>query len=254
MQHKNKKYKAKSQKSAGPHDLLYGPHAIIECLKLKKRKLRSIYTTKPLPKSWKRVESYLPSRIPNIQYVDRDILARMAGTTDHGGIIALVSHFRYAKALFNPKTKPFILVLDDLQDVRNLGAILRSAYCLGVDGVVLCKMGAAPLTPTVFKTSAGLAEHLNIFVVSNLKATVFQLKRSGYNLYMAVVSKEANAIGMSYKKPLALVIGNEATGIPRDVQELGQAVTLPQTRPDISYNASVAAGILLFLAAHLSHK
>ena len=229
-------------------ELLYGAHPIIEMLKAKKRKLISLYTTKPLPKAWDRIEPHLPKFVPNIQYVSRDILDRMAGTADHNGIVAWVSPFKYCSNVFDPVKKPFILLLDSLQDVRNLGAILRSAYCTGVDGIVMCKTKAAPLTPAAFKASAGLAEHLDIYQTASLKQAVAELKSAGYNFYMAVLNgKDASTV--EYKKPLCLVIGNEASGIAPELQKMGQLVTLKQRTPDISYNASVAAGILMFLVA-----
>lgn len=229
-------------------ELLYGAHPIIEMLKAKKRKLISIYTTKPLPKAWERIAPHLPKFVPNIQYVSRDILDRMSGTTDHNGVVAWVTPFKYATNVFDPVKKPFIVLLDSLQDVRNLGAVLRSAYCIGVDGIVMCKTKAAPLTPAAFKASAGLAEHIDIYQTASLKSAVVELKKAGYNFYMAVLNgKDASTV--EYKKPLCLVIGNEATGITPDLQKMGQAVTLQQRSPDISYNASVAAGILMFLIA-----
>ncbi len=231
------------------YDMIFGPHAIIEMLKANRRKLMAIYTTKPAPKGYDRIVRHLPKRVPNIQYVTRNALDGMAKSTEHGGVIALVSPFPYAKEVFDSKKKPFILLLDGIQDVRNLGAILRSAHCVGVDGVVLCQKGGAPLTPIAFKTSAGLAEYLDVYIAPSAKSAAIELKKAGYNLYMAVIDGK-NALEVQYKKPMCLVIGNEAKGIAKDVQREGTPITLPQKTPEISYNASVAAGILLFNIAH----
>jgi 23S rRNA (guanosine2251-2'-O)-methyltransferase len=227
-------------------ELIYGAHPIIEALRAKRRKLLSIYTTKPLPKAWDRVQKYLPKAVPNIQYVNKDVLDRMAGSTEHNGILAWFSPFKFASKIFDPVKKPFVLLLDSVQDVRNLGAILRSAYCTGVDGIVLCKSHAAPLTPAAFKASAGLAEHLDIYIAPSIKHAAQELKNAGYNLYMAVIDGK-NVLNVEIKKPVCLVIGNEAVGIAKDVVAFGQPITLPQRTPEISYNASVAAGILLFM-------
>jgi 23S rRNA (guanosine2251-2'-O)-methyltransferase len=229
------------------NELIYGAHPIIEVLRAKKRKLVGIYTTKPLPKSWGRVEKYLPKRVLSIQYVSRQVLERMTGTTEHMGIAAWVSPRKYKKEIFDPKKAPFILLLDSVQDVRNLGAILRSAYCTGVDGVILCKKQAAPLTPAALKASAGLAEHLDIHIAPSLKHAVLELKRRGYFLYMTVLENGEDATKVEYKKPACLVIGSEATGITKQIRQYGELITLPQKDPEASYNASVAAGIFLFL-------
>jgi len=229
------------------NELIYGAHPIIEMLRAKKRKLVGIYTTKPLPKSWARVEKYLGKGVPNIQYVSKQILERMTGTPDHMGIAAWVTPRKYKSEIFDPKKAPFILLLDSVQDVRNLGAILRSAYCVGVNGVILCKKQAAPLTPAALKASAGLAEHLEIYITPSLKHAVLELKRRGYNIYMTVLENGKDATTVEYKKPACLVIGSEASGIAKQIREYGELVTLPQKDPEASYNASVAAGIFLFM-------
>lgn len=234
-------------------EMLYGAHPIIEMLKAKRRKLISLYTTKPLPKAWDRIAPYLPKHVGNIQYVTRDVLDRMVGNQDHNGIIAWVSPFKFASNFFDPQKKPFIILLDSLQDIRNFGSILRSAYCTGADGIVICKTKAAPLTPAVFKASAGLAEHLDIYQAASLKHAIAHLKQAGYHFYMAVLDGK-DATKVEYNKPLCLVIGNEAAGISQEIQKMGEAITLSQRTPDISYNASVAAGILMFLISKKIQK
>jgi len=238
--------KVKNKKIEG--EIIYGVHPIIEMLKAGKRKLISLYTTKPFPKGWDRLKKYLPKYVPNIQYVDRGTLAKISGTNEHMGVVAFASPFRYQKNIFDPKKSPFVLLLDSVQDVHNLGAILRSAYCTGVDGIVLLRKGSAPLSPAAIKASAGLAEHLNIYLSPSLKNAVIELKKRGYSMYMTVVGRGKNAMKINYKKPLCLVIGNEATGISKDILKEGELVTLPEkSGTESSFNASVASGIFLFL-------
>lgn len=241
----SRKPKSKKDKNS-QNELIYGAHPIIEMLRAKRRKLISIYTTKPLPRSWNRVQRYLPKSVPNIQYVSKAVLDRMTGTSEHMGIAAWVGPFPYRKKMFDPEKQKFLLLLDSVQDVRNFGAILRSAYCTGVDGVVFCQRRAAPLTAAALKASAGLAEHLEIYLAPSLKHAALELKRAGYNLYLTVLDGK-NAMEVEYKSPVCLVIGNEATGISKDLYPHGELITLPQRDPEASYNASVAAGIFLFL-------
>jgi 23S rRNA (guanosine2251-2'-O)-methyltransferase len=230
------------------NELVYGVHPIIELLKAKKRRLLSIYTTKPLPQGWDRIKPYLPKQMPQIQYVPKQVLDKMTGTTEHNGVLAWVTPFKYCSKIFDATKKPFILMLDGVQDVRNLGAILRSAYCTGVDGIVLCKKGASLLTAASFKASAGLAEHLDIYLAPSAAHAAQEIKKAGYTMYMAVLNGK-DATEVAFKTPLCLVIGNEAVGISKNIIPLGEPITLPQRTSDISYNASVAAGILMFLAA-----
>jgi 23S rRNA (guanosine2251-2'-O)-methyltransferase len=229
------------------NDLLFGIHPVIELLKAKKRKLLALYTTKPTPKEWKAVERVMPAYPVPVNYVPRDALHRMAGTTDHQGVVAYAQPFCLHNKPFDVGKQPFVVLLDAIQDPRNLGAIIRSAYCTGVSGIVLCKKNSAPLSGVALKASAGLAEHVPIRVVSSPQAAVEELKSAGYTIYLALLEGE-DARTCAFTKPLCLVIGNEATGITKGLYKSGTHVTLPQKTDDISYNASVAAGILFFLA------
>lgn len=234
----------KTKKTTG--ELIFGIHPVKELLKANRRKLISIYTVKPLPKGWKQIELHFPKYPIPIQYVDRDVLHRMAGTTDHQGIVAWVQPFPFRKKFFDPQKQPILAMLDGIQDPRNVGAILRSSYCAGVDGILLTKKKSAPLNATAIKAAAGLSEHLEIFVAPSVEWATQELKKAGYHLYLATFDGE-NATHCEYKKPLCLVVGSEAVGISKTIYQHGTHITLPQRAPDISYNVSVATGILLFL-------
>lgn len=238
----------KKKAKKAPGELIYGIHPVLEVLKAKKRRVLSIYTTKPTPKAWNQIERVLPKRIPPIQYVTRDVLTRMVHSSDHQGIIAWVNPPVIRKQFFDPQKHKSLLMLERIQDTRNLGAILRSAYCTGVDGVILCKKDSASLTAAAFKASAGLAEHLEIYIAPSAQEALQQLKRAGYNNYLAMLNGQS-AVTCEYKLPLCVVIGNESVGIAPQLKRYGTPVTLPQRTHDISYNASVAAGIMLFTVA-----
>lgn len=238
-----------STKRIQPGEVLYGVHPVIECLKAGKRKLLSVYMTKPEPKGWARIRPHISKRTkPNIQYVTRDILTRLAGSPDHMGIVAYVQRFSYSSKPLTAKTAPRILLLDGIQDVGNLGAILRTAYCTKVDAVVVTRKGCAGMTAAVFKASAGLAEHLPIHQVASLPHALKELKGMGYTMYMTVASGGQCATQTVFDSPMCMIIGSEDRGIDASARAQGVQVTLPQ-RDTSSYNASVAAGIFLFLTA-----
>jgi 23S rRNA (guanosine2251-2'-O)-methyltransferase len=239
-------------KSHIEYSYIFGVHPIIEAIKAKRRPLHVIYTTRPTPKAWGSIERILPPRT-QIQYVTREALNTLAGTVDHQGVVAAVSPFPFRKKAFDPAKSKFLLLLDGIQDPRNLGAILRSAFCTNVDGVIICKKQGAPLNGVAIKSSAGLAEHMEIYEAPSATAAVNELKQGGYALYMAALGG-VDARTVTYKEPLCLVIGSEGTGISPEVLKQGQKVMLPQKMPDISYNASVAAGILLFSIASASKR
>lgn len=229
-------------------ELVYGVHSIIELLKAKKRKLYSIYTTKPTPKAWEKIQELLPS-YTMIQYVDKKVITKMAGNEDHQNIVGLASPFITRSKPFDPKKHKFLLLLDGIQDTKNLGAILRSAYCTNLDGVILTQKGSSPINAAAIKSSAGLSEHMDILLAGSASAAVTGLKADGYNIYLATVDNSKNVTEVDYKFPLCIVIGNEATGISRSILSSGEHISLPQRNPDISYNASVAAGIIMFNVA-----
>lgn len=233
-----------SQKVQG--ELIFGLHSILELIKAKKRKLITLYTTRPEPKGWQQVVDALGEKKVPIQYVERAVLTRMAETPDHQGIVAWVMPFIFKKQMFDAAKYPVLLMLDSIQDPRNVGAMLRSAYCTGVDGVIMIKKGGSPLTATALKSSAGLAEHVPIFLAGSPQEAVLLLKKAGYAIYLATFNG-TNVMHVGFKKPLCLVIGSEGIGVSKSILKEGIAITLPQRTNDISYNASVAAGILSFL-------
>lgn len=227
-------------------ELIFGIHPILELLKAKKRKLISLYTTKPVPKGFESIEKLMPKYPVAIQYVSREVLHRMAGTTDHQGVIAWAHAFPFRTKPFTPEKHPYLILLDGVQDPRNVGAILRSAYCTGIQGIILCKKNGAGITATTLKSSAGLAEHLDIYEAPSAQAAAQELKNAGYNLYVTTFNGQ-NAATVEYNGPLCVVIGSEGEGVTKQLISQGIKITLPQKSNDISYNASVAAGILLFI-------
>lgn len=225
-------------------ELLYGVHPILEVLGQKKRKLYTLYTTPQQPESFVDIQQMLPKGC-NIQYVDREILTKMAGTTDHQGFVARVQPYAYRKKMFDPATEPILILLDSIQDPRNVGSIIRTAVCTGVNGVIIPTRHASPLSATVHKAAAGLAERMAIMQTTSSSHALELIKKAGYNIYLTTI--EGTPIQKTVlDKPLCLVIGNEGKGIAKTLYHFGSHVSLPQTAEDISYNASVAAGIFMF--------
>lgn len=237
---------SKKDKAKQVSEIIYGVNPIIELLKAKRRKLISIYTTRPEPKAWDKIQKLMPKYPVAIQYVSRDILTKLADSQDHQGIVAWVQKYPFRSKFFDPKTHKFLVMLDGIQDPHNLGAILRSAYCTGADGAILIQKGASPLSACAIKSSAGLAEHMEVFLATSSGSAVQMLKDAGYNIYMAVFNGQ-DASKCDFKEPLCMVVGSEGFGVSKNIEKDGIPVTIAQRSSDISYNASVAAGILLFL-------
>jgi 23S rRNA (guanosine2251-2'-O)-methyltransferase len=231
-------------------DLIYGVHPVKELLKAKRRKVLEIYILKP--KIWRQIQDIVPKYKVTVHQMGREQLERVTGTPDHQGIAALAEPFPFRKKFFEKEKSPFLLLLDGIQDVRNLGAIVRSAYCTGVDGIIVCRKNGAPLTGAAIKASAGLIERIQIYQASSVGSALFELKNAGYNVYVTALGGQKDATRMKYKKPLCVIIGSEGKGVSPESRKAGTIITLPQQADDISYNASVAAGIVLFMIRYNS--
>lgn len=168
------------------------------------------------------------------------------------GIIALKSpqkDFSLDEIISSSKESkyPFLLLLDSIQDPHNLGAILRSAECSGIDGVITTIHNSAPITEVVEKTSAGALSHLKIVKVSNLNQTIKILKDEGFWIVGSTLENAQNYTGVDYKMPVALIMGNEEKGIRKLVADnCDFLVKIPMPGHLQSLNVSVAAGVLLF--------
>lgn len=231
-------------------EIIYGVHPVRELLKAKRRKVFELYTLKPEPKVWRQIEPLLPKYKVPVHHFSKELLSKKVGTTDHQGVAAVVAPFPFRKKFFAPEKDKFLLMLDGLQDVRNFGAIIRSAYCTGVDGIIICKRQGAPLTGAAVKASAGLAERMEIYQAPSTAAALQELKKAGYHNYVTALGGKEDATQLKFQRPLCVIIGSEGKGVSSEALKSGTVVTLPQKTEDISYNASVAAGIVLFMIAY----
>ena len=168
------------------------------------------------------------------------------------GIIARKSSHKFYSleeiiASAKKKKYPLVLLLDSIQDTHNLGAILRTAECADVDGIVLTKHHSAPVNETVVKTSAGATEHLKIAQVNNLVQTFNELKENGFWIIGSSLENSKSYTEVDYKIPVALVAGNEEKGIRRlTAEKCDILINIPMMGKIQSLNVSVAAGIILF--------
>ena len=185
-----------------------------------------------------------------IKYVPRERLDQLSETGKHQGVIAYAAAYEYAEVediLKNARDKgeePFIFLLDNIEDPHNLGAIIRTANLAGDHGVIIPKRRAVGLTATVAKTSAGALNYTPVAKVTNLAATIDELKKEGLWFVCADMGGES-MYRLNLKGPIGLVIGNEGEGVSRLVKEKCDYIASIPMKGDIdSLNASVAAGVL----------
>jgi 23S rRNA (guanosine2251-2'-O)-methyltransferase len=191
-----------------------------------------------------------PAGIP-VQVVERPLLDQLTGGgAAHQGVAATVSvkDFVAVEALLTGEN-PLLVVLNAVQDPRNLGAILRTAEAAGVDGAVVPSRRAAPLTPAAAKTAAGAVEYLPVARVTNIALTLREFKQKGLWVVGADPEAPVSYWDADLGGPLALVIGGESAGLGRAVHaECDSLVRIPMSGRVGSLNASVAAALLIYEA------
>lgn len=190
-----------------------------------------------------------------IHSVEKARLEYLADGQVHQGIVALMAPFPYSNLqdiLNHAKAKgrdPFIVILDHLTDPHNLGAIIRSANICGADGVIIPNRRSASLTAVSVKASSGAVSHTPIVKVTNLSQTIDELKKKGFWI-MSTDMKGNPYYKADYKGSLAIVIGNEGTGISEKVKkQCDFSVSIPVHGEIESFNASAAAAIIFAEAA-----
>lgn len=187
-----------------------------------------------------------------IQFVKKERLDQLSETGHHQGVIAYAAAYDYAEvedilaAAREKNEPPFIFLLDNIEDPHNLGAIIRTANLAGAHGVIIPKRRAAGLTATVARTSAGALNYTPVAKVTNMAATIDELKKEGLWFVCADMDGEV-MYNLNLKGAIGLVIGNEGEGVSRLVREKCDYIASIPMKGDIdSLNASVAAGVLAY--------
>lgn len=187
-----------------------------------------------------------------IQYVTKERLDQMSATGRHQGVIAVAAAYEYAtvedilEAAREKGEPPFLFLLDGIEDPHNLGAIIRTANLAGAHGVIIPKHRAAGLTATVARTSAGALNYTPVAKVTNLVATIENLKKQGIWFVCADMDGET-MYRLNLTGPVGLVIGSEGSGVSRLVRETcDMQASIPMKGNLDSLNASVAAGVLAY--------
>jgi 23S rRNA (guanosine2251-2'-O)-methyltransferase len=188
-----------------------------------------------------------------VRVATAEVIERACGSREHQGICVEVAGYPYVSPgeLLAAKT-PFIVALDEVQDPQNLGAIARTAECVGASGVVICERRAAAVTAAVCRSSAGAVEHLRIARAGNLADFLLQAREAGCWSYGAAISEQAvDYTTPDYRGGVVVVFGAEGRGLRRRVAECcDQLVAMPLRGRIGSLNVNAAAGALLYEVLH----
>lgn len=233
-------------------DMIYGTRAVIEAIKsgkeIEKIMIQSGLTNDLIKEL---INTAKNNKVP-YTFVPAEKLKRVSAK-NHQGVICLLSAVSYSKLenvidkAFAEGREPFLLILDRITDVRNFGAIARTAECAGIDAIVIGEKGSAPITSDAMKTSAGALNHMAVCREKDLKATLKQLRDSGVRI-VACTEKTSNKIfDADLKGPIAIIMGSEEDGISNELlREADELAMIPMRGKIGSLNVSVATGVAVY--------
>ncbi|SFA91151.1 23S rRNA (guanosine(2251)-2'-O)-methyltransferase RlmB [Selenomonas ruminantium] len=236
-----------------PEDVLIGRNAVTEALRAGRGINKILLADGDREGQVSEITALAKERGIILQFVERSKIESIAGGLRHQGVLAYVAPVAYAEledilakaeAAGEP---PFLLLLDELEDPHNLGALLRTADATGVHGVLIPKRRSVPLTATVAKTSAGAVEYVPVARIGNISQTLKALKEKGFWVAGADMDGSQNYYEADLTGPLVLVVGSEGKGMGRLTKEQCDfIVKMPMVGKINSLNASVAGSILMY--------
>jgi 23S rRNA (guanosine2251-2'-O)-methyltransferase len=232
-------------------NLIYGTRAVLEAIRSGKEVEKLFLQNNLNNPLIKELKFELKSRSILFQLVPVEKLNRLT-RNNHQGVVGFVAEISYCivedivPALFEKGKNPIIIILDRITDTRNLGAIARTAECMGASAIVVPSRGSAIINADTVKTSAGALNYIPICREDNLKNVIDYLKDSGFNI-VACSEKTNNTIYQAdYTKPVAIILGSEENGISGEYMKRADSIVkIPMSGRIESLNVSVAAGMIL---------
>ncbi|MBT8387567.1 MAG: 23S rRNA (guanosine(2251)-2'-O)-methyltransferase RlmB [Ignavibacteria bacterium] len=230
---------------------IFGLRAIIEAIASGKT-IEKVYIQKGLQGSlFSELNSLIKKNNISSSYVPVEKLNKLSKNQNHQGVIAKISQISFSNlndVLENLQDRtPLFLLLDQITDVRNFGAILRTAECSGVDAVIVPSQGSAPLNADAIKTSAGAAFKIPICKVNHLLDAIYELQAEGIQIVTLTEKSDESIYDIDLTKPIALIMGSEHKGVSPAILKISDArVKLPLLGKIESLNVSVACGATLY--------
>ena len=230
---------------------IYGIRAVIEAINSSKDIDKVFIQTGLKGKLIGQLESLIRKNKINFSYVPTQKLDRLS-KKNHQGVIARIAPIKFYtidsfSEVLEKSNNPFVLILDQINDVRNFGAIIRTAEISGVDGIIIQNSSSAPVNSDTIKTSAGAIFNIPICKVNHIKDAIYHLQSMNISIISASEKSEKNIYDVDLKVPLAIIMGSEQKGINKSVINLSdESVKLPMYGKIESLNVSVACGIFLY--------
>jgi len=234
---------------------IFGLRAIIEAINSKST-INKVYLQKGLRgELFFELETLIKQEKITTSFVPVEKLDRLSKNKNHQGAVAQISPVEFAdlekliESSLESDSTPLFLILDQISDVRNFGAIIRTAECTGVDGIIIQQSGSAPINAETIKTSAGAAFKMPICRVSHIKDAIYTLQSSDIKIVAATEKTEDLLYDVDFKQPIAIVMGSEHRGVnPSVLKIIDYKAKLPLLGDIDSLNVSVACGAFLYEA------
>lgn len=231
---------------------LYGIRAVLEAIEANKS-LEKIFLQKGLKGDlYFKLEKKIKEKNLSFSYVPVEKLNRLT-INNHQGVVATISPISFfdldelVTTVKNNKKDPIFIVLDQLSDVRNFGAIIRTAECTGIDGIIIPKSGSAPINGDTIKTSAGAVFNIPICKVDHIKDAIYYFNTSDIITVAATEKTENSIYDINFKKGCAIIMGSEGKGVsPSVLKIVDKKAKLPMYGKIASLNVSVACGVFLY--------
>lgn len=235
--------------------LLWGYHPVNEALRARRRRIQAVYLAEGQGAARREaIAAVCQAQGIAVHWVTPEKMRSLVGHDRHQDVAAAVGDYPVCSleailALDRPADSRWVVLLDQLVDPQNFGAIVRTAHCAGVQGIVAPKDRSAPPSAAASKASAGALEHMPVAYVTNLVAAMQALKAQGFWIAGADRGGERRLFDADLRGPLALVIGGEEKGLrPLVKRECDFLLSIPQTGPIGSLNASAAAAVVIYEA------
>jgi len=236
--------------------IIAGPNAVLEALRARPAAIEVVYLADGLDSSAaRRVETIAGRARVACEPIPRGALDEMAEQLNHQGVVAITGSYPYVDqagllTAASALEAPLLVVLDQVQDPGNLGAIIRSAHALGAAGLILTRNRSASVTRGAVRSSVGASELTRVARVTNLARCLDELRDAGYRVYGAVGGAKTTLDELTWDGPCAVVLGNESRGLRRLTREHCDALySIPMAGGFDSLNVSAAAAITLYAAS-----
>ncbi len=233
---------------------IFGIRAIIEAINAKKEVDKVFIQKDASSDLMNELMKTMKKNNINFSYVPIEKLNKLTHN-NHQGAVATIAPISFhtlenlVESLLEKEKKPLLLILDQLSDARNFGAIIRTAECTGVDGIIIQKQGSAPVNGDTVKTSAGAVFNIPICKVDHIKDAIFYLQGSGIKTVAATEKTENNIYDINFNEPVAIIMGSEDKGVnPSVLKIVDEKAKLPMFGTIESLNVSVACGAFLYEA------